>query len=146
MKKRNQSGFTLIELMLVVIILGILVAAVVPRLVGRSEQARRETAKSDIHGALALSLDLYELDNGAYPTTSQGLDALITKPSSPPVPMNWNGPYLKKKMPLDPWGHPYTYTSPGNNNTEGYDLLSPGPDGVEGGEDDIVNWTTEDQR
>ena len=140
MKKHKSSGFTLIELMLVVIILGILVAAVVPRLVGRSEQARRETAKSDIKGALALSLDLYELDNGHYPTTSQGLDALVHKSSMPPVPDNWNGPYLKKKMPIDPWGKSYVYSCPGSHNTEDYDLYSYGPNGTEGGDDDIVNW------
>ncbi len=139
---KNQPGFTLIELMLVVIILGILVAAVVPRLVGRSEQARRETAKSDIRGSLALSLDLYELDNGVYPNTAQGLDALVHNPSTPPAATNWNGPYLKKKMPVDPWGHPFVYTSPGTHNND-YDLYSYGPDGVEGGGDDIVNWEKE---
>ncbi len=138
--KNCRRGFTLIELMLVVIILGILVAAVVPRLVGRSEQARRETAKSDIKGSLALALDMYELDNGQYPSTAQGLEALQNKPSLPPVPANWNGSYLKKKAPLDPWGHPYAYSSPGTHNSDDYDLYSMGPDGVEGGDDDIANW------
>ena len=136
---KRPNGFTLIELMLVVIILGILVAAVVPRLVGRSEQARRETAKADIKGSLALSLDMYELDNGNYPTTAQGLEALAIKPSSPPAPTNWKGPYLKKKLPIDPWGHPYVYASPGTHNDD-YDLYSCGPDGSEGGDDNIVNW------
>ncbi len=138
---KKSKGFTLIELMLVVIILGILVAMVVPRLAGRTEQARRAAAKADIESNLAVSLDLYELDNGVYPTTEQGLTALITEPTSSPVPPNWNGPYLKKKkLPVDPWGRPYIYVSPGVHNKEDYDLYSYGPDGVEGGGDDVTNW------
>jgi general secretion pathway protein G len=138
---KNSKAFTLVELMLVVIIIGILVAMVVPRIAGRSEQARRAAAQADIDANLAIALDLYELDNGNYPTTEQGLDALIKAPTSAPVPENWNGPYLKKrKVPLDPWGRPYKYASPGVHNTEDYDLFSLGADGVEGGGDDVANW------
>jgi general secretion pathway protein G len=142
----KPKGFTLIELMLVVIILGILVAMVVPRLAGRTEQARRAAAQADIESNMAVALDLYELDNGAYPTTEQGLSALITEPTSSPVPPNWNGPYLKKrKIPLDPWGRAYVYLCPGVHNQEDYDLYSYGPDGIEGGGDDVTNWEEETQ-
>ncbi len=138
---KRDNAFTLVELMLVVIIIGILAAMVVPRIAGRSEQARRAAAKADIDANLALSLDLYETDSGNYPTTEQGLSALTTEPTSAPVPSNWNGPYLKKKkIPLDPWGRPYKYVSPGVHNIEDYDLFSFGSDGVEGGGDDVTNW------
>lgn len=142
MFKIHNRGFTLIELMLVVIILGILVAMVVPRLVGRSEEARRAAAKADIEGGIATALDLYELDNGKYPTTDQGLDALRTKPTAPPVPENWKGPYIKKK-PQDPWENSYAYACPGAHNPSDYDLSSNGPDRTEGGGDDITNWETQ---
>ena len=86
---------------------------------------------------------MYELDNGRYPTTEQGLKALVVEPTTSPVPNNWSGSYLKKKkIPKDPWGNPYVYGNPGTHNTEGYDLYSYGPDGVEG-DDDIVNWGEE---
>jgi general secretion pathway protein G len=134
----NKKSFTLIELMLVVIILGVLVAMVVPRLVGRSEQARQAAARADVQANIALALDLYELDNGKFPTTEQGLNALRVKPTTSPVPTSWNGPYLKKQ-PIDPWGRPYIYKSPGEHNTD-YDLASWGQDGVEGGGDDLNNW------
>jgi len=141
---KKDKGFTLVELMLVVIIIGILVGMVVPRLAGRTEQARREAARADIESNIALALDLYELDNGRYPTTEQGLNALINEPTSTPTPTNWNGSYLKKrKVPNDPWGRPYVYASPGVHNQEDYDLYSYGSDGVEGGGDDIVNWEEE---
>ncbi len=133
MKKNKNKAFTLVELMLVVVILGILVAMVVPRLAGRSEQARRAAAKADIESSIALALDMYELDNGSYP---QALDALLNKPSSGVD--NWNGPYLKKK-PVDPWGREYMYKYPGVHNKD-YDLYSLGADGVEGGGDDVTNW------
>ncbi len=136
---KHNKAFTLIELMLVVIIIGILAALVVPRLAGRSEQARQEAAKADIEANIATALDLYELDNGQYPSTEQGLAALMQKPSTPPVPEKWRGPYLKKKA-KDPWARAYMYTSPGAHNTIDYDLSSWGKDGVEGGGDDVVNW------
>lgn len=136
----RKSGFTLVELMLVVIIIGVLLGTVLPRLRGRAEQARRARARADIEANIATALDLYELDNGNYPTTEQGLAALLTKPH--PEPLNWNGPYLKKK-PIDSWKREYLYAYPGKHSTD-YDLYSYGPDGVEGGGDDITNWDTED--
>ncbi len=130
----TRNGFTLIELMLVVIIIGVLIAMAVPRLVGRSEDARRAAAKADIQSNIAVALDLYELDNGSYPDTLEGL---VVKPS--PVPPNWRGPYLKQK-PLDPWRRPYYFKAPGERRTTDYDLASWGKDGVQGGGDDVTNW------
>lgn len=140
---RSRTGFTLVEIMLVVIILGVLVAMVVPNLAGRGEQARRAAAAADIESNVATSLDLYEFDNGRYPTTDQGLQALLTVPSASPVPPNWNGPYLKKKrVPKDPWGKAYIYVCPGTKNADSYDLSSYGPDGVES-DDDVTNWSND---
>jgi general secretion pathway protein G len=131
---KSQAGFTLIEILLVVIIIGILVSLVAPRLAGRSEEARKQAAKADIEGGITLALDLYEIDNGRYP---RKLDDLVTKPGEA---SNWKGPYLKKGLPSDPWGTPYVYRFPGQRNTESYDLFSAGPDKQEGSEDDVVNW------
>lgn len=141
--RSGKQGFTLIELMIVVVILAVLAAAVIPRLAGRTQQARISTAKMDIFGNISVALDLYELDNGRYPSAEQGLTALITKPTSSPVPTNWNGPYLKKK-PIDPWGSEYKYAYPGTHSND-YDLYSVGPDGVEGSEDDITNWDSDEE-
>lgn len=138
MKTRN--GFTFIELMAVVVIISILVALVAPRLVGRTEEAKRQAAKTDIDANLSLVLDMYALDTGGYPTTEQGLASLVSKPSIAPVPEAWKGPYVKKGLPKDPWGRLYLYRSPGEMNKEDYDLYSYGADGVEGGGDDVVNW------
>jgi len=135
---KAKSGFTLIELMLVVIILGVLAAMVMPRLSGRSEQAKVAVAKTDISANIATALDLYELDNGRYPTTEQGLAALSTKPGDLSEGANWNGPYIKKES-QDPWNKEYQYKYPATHEGQDYDLYSLGPDGIES-EDDIGNW------
>lgn len=134
---RRDQGFTLVELMLVVIIIGVLVAMVAPRLTGRSRQAREAAAQADINAHLSAALDMFELDNGRFPTTAEGMDALRTAPSGV---RRWKGPYLKRPIPMDAWGRPYIYRSPGQHNREDYDLFSYGPDGVEGNKDDITNW------
>lgn len=131
----NKKGFTLIELMLVVMIIGALVAMVMPRLTGRSEQARVVAAKADVTSGLATALKLYELDNGNFPTSQEGLAALIDKPGNA---KDWRGPYLEKK-PVDPWGRDYKYVCPGTHRPHDYDLYSFGKDGQEGA-DDITNW------
>ncbi|MBN1687884.1 MAG: type II secretion system major pseudopilin GspG [Candidatus Omnitrophica bacterium] len=133
----QAKGFTLIEILLVVIIIGILVSLVAPRLAGRSEEARKQAARADIDGGLALAIDLFEVDNGRYPAK---LEDLVTKPSAIP---NWRGPYLKKGIPKDPWGGAYSYRMPGSHNAGSYDLYSAGPDKQEGTTDDIVNWKSE---
>lgn len=134
-KKGLSRAFTLIELMLVVIIIGVLVAMVVPRMAGRSEEARKAVAKADVDLNIATALKLYELDNGAFPATDEGLNALLT---ASPSAKNWKGPYMEK-TPVDPWGEPYQYRSPGTHRAYDYDLYSLGRDGVESG-DDVTNW------
>ena len=132
---KSIAGFTLIELMLVVIIIGALVAMVLPRLAGRSEQARVQAAQADIKSNIATALKLYELDNGSYPTTDEGLSALLSRSGNA---KNWNGPYLEKK-PIDPWGREYQYQSPGAHRPHDYDLYSLGKDG-QASTDDPSNW------
>lgn len=138
---RNDKGFTLIELMVVIVIIGVLAALAVPKLAGRSEAARITAAEADIKGNISLALRLYEVDNGRYPSTQQGLSALIEKPSAPPVPRNWKGAYLEE-APQDPWGNEYQYRHPGTHPPKDYDLFSYGPDGVQS-DDDITNWKSE---
>jgi general secretion pathway protein G len=135
----NQRGFTLIELLVVIIVLGLLVGLVGPRLFGRVGQSKQATAKAQIE-LLGAGLDQYRLDVGAYPNTSQGVDALQKNPGV----QNWNGPYLKKAVPKDPWGNPYKYRAPGQHGE--YDLWSEGADGSPGGEgenSDITSWDAE---
>ena len=140
MKTNKQSGFTLIEIMVVVVILGILAALVVPQVMNRPDQAKVTVAKGDIK-AIAAALDMYKLDNFNYPSTQQGLNALVEKPSGSPQPRNWNRDGYLKRVPKDPWGNDYQYLSPG---TQGpFDLYSLGADGKQGGNDlnaDIGNW------
>ena len=133
---RNRA-FSLIELLLVLVILAVLAAVVVPKFTNRTEQARITAAKTDI-SMLETALDTFEVDNGRYPSTEEGLQALLTQPANAP---NWKNPYIKRP-PLDPWGNQYVYRYPGTNNANGYDLASLGPDGREGG-DDITNWSQE---
>ncbi len=136
----RKSGFTLIEILLVVIIISTLSAMVLPRLVGRSDQARVATAKADVQVNIPSALKLYELDNGFFPSTEQGLQALLTRPGTQPLPENWNGPYLEKK-PVDPWGRPYQYLSPGVNRPHDYDLFSMGKIAdPKKTDDDVTNW------
>ena len=135
MNSSRRCGFTLIELMLVVIIIGALVAMVMPRLAGRGEQARVSAATADVQANIATALKMYELDNGAYPSSSEGLNALLSQPGSA---NNWSGPYLEKK-PIDPWGREYKYKCPGDHRSSDYDLYSLGRDGVESA-DDVKNW------
>jgi len=135
-KFNAKYSFTLIELMLVVIIIGALAAMVLPRLTGRSEQARTGAARADIKANISTALKLFELDTGSFPSTEEGLNALLTNPGSA---KNWNGPYLETK-PIDPWGREYKYESPGTHRPQDYDLFSLGKDGKEGGGDDITNW------
>lgn len=136
--RRQTQGFTLIEIMVVVVILGILAAIVVPRVINRPEQARIVRAKQDI-AAIDNAMDLYKLDNGTYPTTDQGVQALVTKPTSDPIPANWHQ-YLKQ-MPQDPWGHPYHYLNPGVHGD--IDIFTYGPTGRPGGTGEnaeLGNW------
>ncbi len=136
----RKNAFTLIEIMLVVIIIGVLAAMVVPNIAGRGEEARRTAARVDIESNLGTALDLYHMDTGVYLTTEQGLAGLVSAPKAAPLPRKWNGPYLKKRrIPLDPWGRAYIYVAPGMHNKEDYDLSSAGPDGIES-KDDVTNW------
>jgi general secretion pathway protein G len=134
-------GFTLIELLLVMVILAVLAALVVPKFAGRGEDARKNAALTQIKSLFSTALDTYEADNGAYPTSAQGLQALVTQPGQGTDTKGWKGPYIKGDVPKDPWGNEYIYRCPGTQNSTGYDLLSTGKDGREGTEDDITNWT-----
>jgi general secretion pathway protein G len=136
LNNRRSRAFTLVEMLLVLVILAVLAAIVIPKFAGRSQQAKETAAKSQI-SSIELALDAFEVDTGFYPQGATGLNALIEQPSNA---QNWKGPYLKKGIPDDPWGNPYVYGYPGKNNPKGYDLMSVGPDGRVGGDDDITNW------
>ena len=140
----DARGFTLIELMIVVVILGILALVVVPNVMDRPDEARQIKAKSDIQ-SLETALRLFKLDNGFYPSTEQGLQALVAKPTTGKIPKKWNKPYIEKgKLPKDPWGNDFVYLSPGLHGD--YDIISYGADGVAGGEgfdQDINSWEIE---
>lgn len=130
-------AFTLIELLLVLVILAVLAAMIVPKFTKRSEQARIAATSTDIAN-MGTALDAFEIDTGRYPTSDEGLKALIEIPGNV---KDWKGPYLKRTVGNDPWGNPYVYRAPGQHNTTSYDLYSFGPNGQEGGGDDIDNWS-----
>jgi general secretion pathway protein G len=136
LRSKTTRGFTLIEVMVVVVILAILAAIIVPRILKRPEQARIVAARQDIL-AIQNALSLYKLDNGFYPSTSQGIQALVTKPSGSPAPMNWAAGGYLKKLPMDPWSQPYHYLHPGQHSS--VDIWSDGPPG--GAKKQIIgNW------
>lgn len=137
MNKQRQRGFTLLEIMVVIVILGILASLVVPNLMGNKEKADRQKAVSDIT-ALENALDMYKLDNSIYPNTEQGLDALVSKPTSQPEPRNYRDDGYIKRLPKDPWGNDYQLVSPGEHGK--LDVFSMGLDGEAGTDDDIGNW------
>ena len=138
-RPHREAGFTLVEMLLVLVILAALAAIVVPRFTGRSEQAKITAAQTQI-ASFETALDSFEVDNGYYPKGDDGLQDLIEKPNDA---TGWRGPYLKQDIPLDPWGNAYIYECPGKYNEAGYDLMSMGPDGRKGGGDDITNWKQE---
>ena len=131
-KQHRNRAFTLVEMLLVVTIIGILAALVIPKIIGRGEQARITSTIADVMGGISTALNLYEVDNGVFP---KSLQDLLRQSSDA---RNWHGPYLGK-LPVDPWGHAYIYYYPGKQNPNYFDLLSVGPDGKEGTEDDIGN-------
>lgn len=139
--KKLTAGFTLVEMLLVLVILATLAAVVIPKFAGRTQQAKVTAAQTQIAN-LETSLDSFEIDNGFYPNSSDGLNALVAQPNNA---QDWKGPYMKKGVPTDPWGNNYVYTYPGKNNPNGYDLMSMGPDGKAGGGDDITNWDSSNQ-
>jgi general secretion pathway protein G len=146
LRKNLKNGFTLIELLVVLVILGILAGLIVPRIVESPEEARKVKARLQIEN-LESALKIFKIDNGFYPSTEQGLTALVQKPETGRIPQNWReGGYLEKgSLPKDPWGNDFKYMSPGIHNRD-FDLWSMGPDGEDGGEDkdaDITNWETQ---
>ena len=132
LRTSTQRGFTLIEIMVVVVIIGVLGAIVVPQFMSRPDQAKVTAARTDIQ-AISTALEMYRLDTFNYPSTQQGLEALVTRPTGTPLARNWNPQGYLKSLPVDPWGTPYQYLNPGTHSA-GYDLFSFGADGVQGGE------------
>ena len=130
----HRHAFTLVEMLLVLVILATLAAIVIPKLAGRGQQAKETAAKTQI-SSFEQALDSFEVDTGSFPAGTNGLDALVNQPSNA---RDWKGPYLKN-IPTDPWGNPYAYSYPGKLNPSGYDVISAGPDGRVGSEDDIDN-------
>ncbi len=138
---RVRRGLTLIELIVVLIVIGLLAGLVAPQILGRVSEAKITTAKTQIE-LLGVALESYRLDNGVYPSSQQGLEALRTRPSGTPDARNWRGPYLKKAVPMDPWGKAYLYKSPGDKDRAGFDLMTMGRDGQAGGSGEDADLTS----
>lgn len=140
---RRQRGFTLLEIMVVIVILGVLASLTIPSLMGNKDRADRQKAVSDIV-TLENALDMYKLDNGRYPTSEQGLQALVKEPQLAPQPRNYRSDGYIRRLPEDPWGNAYQLVSPGEHGT--VDIFSMGPDGEAGTEDDVTNWQLDKDR
>ena len=138
-KTKGRGGFTLVEILLVVTIIGILAALVIPKIAGRGRDAQIKAAYSDVNGGIKTALGMYEVDTGSYP---KSLQDMIQQPSDV---KGWKGPYLDPQNLLDPWGHPYVYVIPGRHNPSSYDLYSRGPNNQDGGQDNIGNWQAANQ-
>jgi len=136
----KKHAFTLIEMILVVVIIGLLAALVLPQFIGRSEKAKRAAALAQI-SSLKTALGSFEIDHGRFPTTAEGLKALVERPANLPASSEWSSYMSEANIPTDPWQNEYVYRCPGTVNTQGYDLFSPGPDGKPGTDDDIGNTT-----
>lgn len=141
--RTDPSGFTLIEVLVVMLIISLLAGVVAPMVFRNVGDAKQQTARTQI-AMLGMALDAYRLDNGTYPTTAQGLDALWDAPTQDPKPARWRGPYTQRAVPDDPWGRPYSYKMPGDSSRMGYDLFTLGRDGRPGGADedaDVTSWS-----
>lgn len=147
-KKTTQAGFSLIEIMVVLVIIGLLVSIVAPNVLDRADEARVQKVNADF-ASIGTSLKMYRLDNYNYPTGEQGLEALVEKPTIDPIPGNWKKSGYLENLPVDPWGRPYLYLSPAEFGDGDYDIYSLGADGVTGGEDqnaDIGSWMKNDNQ
>lgn len=143
--RRRRRGFTLMEVLLVLVILAILGSLAALSYEAIRRRANNKAAESQI-GLFETPIQMYQMAIGGFPTTAQGLEALRTAPADLPNPAKWDGPFLNKPIPLDPWSHSYQYVSPGTHNPDGYDVWSWGADGVNGTDDDIGNWSSESKR
>lgn len=140
--QRASTGFTLIEILVVVLIIGLLTTILATNLLGRADEAKIQLATTQLRN-VERSLELYKIDNGRFPSNDQGLDALVREPTTDPLPRHYQrGGYMRADALTDPWGEPFRYRQPGEHNTYSFDLYSLGPDGIEGGEGDIVSWET----
>lgn len=142
---KKQKGFTLLEIMVVVVIMGLLASVVATNVMGSKEEASIKKAKVDIE-VFESNLEMYKMDNHRYPTTEQGLDALVNKPTSSPEPKNYRKDGYIKELKLDPWDNEYVYVCPGVHNSRSFDIYSMGPDGEPETDDDIGNWTDKDRK
>ena len=140
-REAGRAGFTLLEILVVITVIAILAALVSPQVFRNVGDAKAGAARAQVE-ILSLALDAYRLDNDRYPTTGQGLAALVHRPEDDPAPPNWRGPYLRRGVPPDPWGRPYSYESPGAHDSTGFDLSTPGRDGAPGGEGEDADVTT----